>query len=229
VTGGDERSITVAYPSDYRVEELAGRTVSFHVVVKDVREKRLPPVDDDFARTVGRFETLLDLRVKLRSALEAQAKAAGRRRLEEEIIGELVRRHQFELPESMVEARLAQICTRLSEGQGTREPRLDENEVRSAYRPVVEAQLRAGLILGAIAEKEGIEVSAEEVQVRVAAIAERSGKDPAKLAQDLSETEALSRIEDDIWLEKVHDFIVNASDVDTEFVDTTAGETDDTA
>lgn len=219
VSIGDEKTVAVTYPKDYNVESLAGRTVSFRVKVKDVKQKLLPALTDDFARTVGRFETLLDLRVKVRNALEAQAKAAARRRLEEEIVTELTKRHSFELPASMIESRLTRIRERLSERNGGDGRDLDEDEIRKAFGPIVEAQLRGALILEAVAEKEGVEITQSDIDARVAEIGERHGKDPVKLAEDLKGTDALSRIQDDLWLEKVHDFLVRVSKVETELVE----------
>jgi len=219
VNPGDEKKVTVTYPDDHHVEALAGKTIPFLVAVKDVNEKRLPPVDDDLARRIGRFETLLDLRVKIRSSLEAEAKAAARRRLEEEIVAELVKRHPFALPESLVEDRIARMLERLKKSGQADGKEIDESEFRGAYLQVVEHQLRSGLILGALAEKHGIEVKTEELEARVALIAEQHGREPADLMKDLKDTDALSRIEDDIWLAKVHDLIVGFSNVTTEEIE----------
>jgi len=97
--------------------------------------------------------------------------------------------------------------------------RPNEDEFRKVYRPVVEHQLKASLLLGMIAEKHGITVGKADVEKRVAALAARQGKDAAALMKDLEGTEALSRIEDDVWLERVHAHLVAISKVTTELVD----------
>jgi FKBP-type peptidyl-prolyl cis-trans isomerase (trigger factor) len=84
------------------------------------------------------------------------------------------------------------------------------------YRPVVEHQLKAGLLLGKIAEKHGTEVTREDVEARVGQIAEAQGRKPDELVNDLAGTDALSQIEDELWLEKVHEFLVSVSNVKTE-------------
>ena len=91
---GEDKTVAVKYPDDFQTESLAGREVSFVISVKDVRQKRLPSVDDDFAKACGPFETLLDLRVRVRTALEERAKSWARSRLEEEIVREIIEAHR---------------------------------------------------------------------------------------------------------------------------------------
>jgi trigger factor len=218
VAAGDEKTVTLAFPEDHRVAEVAGKNVLFAVKVKEVREKRLPPVDDAFARVAGGCETLLELRVKVRNTLEAQARAFARGRLEEEIVDAIIKRNPFELSERLVEERLTEMYGDATEGR-TAEDKPDESEFRRVYRPVVEHQLKASLLLGTIAEKYGIAVGEADVEQRVALLAARQGKDAGELLKDLKGTDALSRIEDDIWLEKVHGHLVAISKVTTELVD----------
>ena len=218
VSAGDEKTVTLAFPEGHGVKDVAGKSVPFAVKVKEVREKRLPPVDDAFAKAVAGCETVLDLRVRVRNSLEAQARAFARGRLEQEIIDAILERNPFELPECLVEERLGEMYRRASEGRSDEDkPKVEE--FRSVYRPVVEHQLKASLLLGMIAEKHGVEVGEADVQQRVAALAARQGKDPAQLAADLKGTDALSQIEDEVWLSKVHEHLVRISKVTTEMVD----------
>lgn len=218
VRPGEEKTAVLTFPEDHRVAEIAGKSVPFAVRVKDVRVKRLPPVDDAFARAAARCETVLELRVKVRNALEAQARAFARGRLEEEIVDAILSRNPFELPECLVEERMADMYRGATEGREDAE-KPDESDFRRVYRPVVEHQLKASVLLGTIAEKHGITVTPADIEQRVAALAAGQGKSPTELLNDLKDTEALSRIEDDIWLEKVHGHLVAISKVKTELVD----------
>ncbi len=227
---GEDKTVAVKYPDDFQVESLAGREVSFAISVKDVRQKRLPVVDDDFAKACGPFETMLDLRVRVRNALEGRAKSWARNRLEEEIVREIIERNPFTLPECLVENRLRRTYWRTTQqqeggnaggsepGDGAGPP--DDLEVPAefadAYRPVVEHQLKAGLLLGTIAKKHGTEVTKEDIDARMSQIAESQGRKPDELLNDLADTDALSQIEDELWLEKVHEFLVSVSNVKTE-------------
>ncbi len=227
---GEDKTVAVSYPDDFQVESLAGREVSFAISVKDVRQKRLPAVDDDFAKACGPFETMLDLRVRVRNALEGRAKSWARNRLEEEIVRELIERNPFTLPECLVENRLRRTYWRTTQqgetgkaggsepGDGAGPP--DDLEVPAdfadVYRPVVEHQLKAGLLLGKVAEKHGTDVTTEDIETRMGQIAEAQGRKPDELLNDLAGTDALSQIEDELWLEKVHEFLVSVSNVKTE-------------
>jgi len=229
---GDELTATVHYPDDFRVEELAGKDIAFRVALKDVRQKRLPAVDDDFAKACGPFETLLDLRVRVRDTLEGRAKAWARNRLEEEIVKEIIERNPFTLPECLVEDRIRQTFWRATQreiaaaGQDTTKPGEEPEgppsdlevpeDYAKVYRPVIEHQLKAGLILGKIAEKHGTEVTKEDIEKRVGQIAEAQGRKQDELLEDLAGTDALSQLEDELWLEKVHEFLVGVSKITTE-------------
>ncbi len=224
---GEGRTAAVKYPEDFQVESLAGREVSFAISVKDVRQKRLPVVDDDFAKACGPFETMLDLRVRVRNALEARAKSWARNRLEEDIVRELIKRNPFTLPECLMEDRLKRTYWRTTQQQDGSAERGDAadgppddlevpEEFTKAYGPVVEHQLKAGLLLGKIAKKHGTSVTKEDIEARVGQIAEAQGRKPDELISDLADTDALSQIEDELWLEKVHEFLVNISNVKTE-------------
>ena len=226
VSSGEEKTVSVKYPDDFQVESLAGREVSFALTIKDVRQKRLPAIDDDFAKACGPFETVLDLRVRVRNALEARAKSWARSRLEEEIVRAIIERNPFELPECLMEERLKRTYWRSTQqggagqqqGQETDEPADLEvpEEFAKVYRPVVEHQLKAGLLLGKIAEKHGTAVTKEDIETRVGQVAEAQGRKPDELLSDLAGTDAISQIEDELWLEKIHEFLVSVSNVTTE-------------
>jgi trigger factor len=224
---GDEKTVTVKYPDDFHNASLAGKDVTFAISVKDVRAKLLPALNDDFAKSVGSFQTLLDLRVRVRSGLEGRAKAWARNRLEEDIVRELVERNPIVLPDCLVEERLKRMYARAerrSRGEETAAESAEESyedvvvpeEFAKVYRPVVEQQLKAGLLLGKVAEKHGTEVTSGDVEERVAEIAEAQGSTKEELMKDLAGTDALSQLEDEIWLEKVHELLVSLSNVTTE-------------
>ena len=164
----------------------------------------------------------------MRNALEARAKSWARGRLEEEIVRAIIERNPFELPECLMEERLKKTYWRTTQqgeargagtpGQLTGPP--DDLEVpeefAKVYNPVVAHQLKAGLLLGKIAEKHGTEVTREDIEKRVGQIAEAQGRKPDELINDLADTDALSQIEDELWLEKVHELLVSVSNVKTE-------------
>ncbi len=216
---GEEKKVAIPFPADSGVKELAGKTVNFDVTVKEVREKRMPPVDDAFAKKAADAETVLDLRVKVRNSLESQARAYARRRLEEELVHTLLEKNPFELPECLVRERLDLMRERMQSRRPEGAPPIDQSEFDEVYKPVVVHQLKAGLLLGAIAEKHGLEVSEDDVRKRITEIAESEGRDPEQLIKDLEGSELIDQLRDDLWLSKVHEFALSLSKVTTEEVE----------
>ena len=211
-----EATVAIPFPEDSGVKELAGKTVNFRVTVRDVREKMLPPVDDAFAKKATGAETVLDMRVKVRNSLESQAKAFARRRLEEDLDKKLIEKNPFELPECLVRERLDLMRERVQSRQPEGSPEIEQGQFDEVYRQVVEHQLRAGLLLGAIAEKHDVEVDDSDVRRRVTEVAESQGKDPEQLMKDLEGSDMLDQLKDDLWLSKVYEMAIGFSSVKTE-------------
>ncbi|MBD3349631.1 MAG: trigger factor [Candidatus Eisenbacteria bacterium] len=211
-----ETTVAVTFPEQSSVKELAGGTVSFAVTVRDVREKRLPAVDDEFAKKAAGAETVLDLRVKVRNSLEKQAKDFARRRLEDDLVKELIEKNPFELPECLVRDRLDLMLERFQSRQPEGASEIDRTQFEEVYKPVVVRQLRAGLLLGAIAEKHDIDVDESDVRERVTEVAESQGKDPGQFMKDLEGSDLIDQLKDDLWLSKVHEFALGLSRITTE-------------
>ncbi len=174
---GARLSMRVPYPEDYANRNLAGKTADFEVEVLDLRAKDLPPLDDDFARDHGRSETLAELRGKIREDLERQAVERAERTVREALVEQLLARHQFEVPESMVTRRadaiLSSLEVRLPEGVDQERAM---TELRAQVRPTAERDVRVDLLLDAIAEHEKISVTDDDVSAEIAAVATREGQ-----------------------------------------------------
>ena len=188
--------LVVTYPADYANPGLAGKTVHFEVDVKAIRAKELPPLDDDFARDHGRSESLAELRAKVRADLEREAKERADAAVREAVLGELVGRYAFDVPRSLVERRaeamLQGLDVRGAEGPD-RERALAE--LRAQLEPRAENQVRAELLLDAIATREGITVSDAEVSAEVNALVarERHVSDRVRAFYERPETRAALR------------------------------------
>jgi trigger factor len=171
---GTRLSLRVPYPADYGNPGLAGKTAEFAVEIKDIRTKELPPLDDDFARDHGRCDSLVELRARLRADLERDAAARADDAVREAIIDQLLERHTFEVPASMAERRAEALAStldlRLPEGP-ERERAL--GEVRTQLLPRAERQVRAELLLDAIAARDGVAVADEELTAEIEAMAMR--------------------------------------------------------
>lgn len=171
---GAHLSLRVTYPADYANAGLAGKSAEFEVEIKDLRVKELPPLDDDFARDHGRCDSLGELRARIRTDLEQTARARADDAVRDAVLEQALGRHSFEVPPTLVERRsealLGTLDARLPEG-ADRERALAE--IRTQVRPRAEQQVRAELLLDAIAEHGGVTVSEAEIEAEMEAIAGR--------------------------------------------------------
>jgi trigger factor len=171
---GAQLSLKVPYPADYANAGLAGQTVDFELEIKELRTKELPALDDEFARDHGRCDTLVELRARIRADLEREATERADDAVREGVLEQLLARHAFEVPPSLVDRRTEAIAAsfeaRLPRGP-ERERALEE--LRNRLRPGAERQVRAELLLDAIATQDDVEVSEDDVRSEIEAIATR--------------------------------------------------------
>ena len=175
INAGEERKVKFAYREDLPNEELAGKTEHFEVKAREVRERTLPEVDDEFAKDLGeQFETLEDLRNNIREQVAGRWDYMGQQRERSELIGQLIEKNAFELPGSMVENYLQsmrQQDQKQSHGQNSdrgHEPSEEERE--NAVR-----RLKSFLLTEAVRKKADISVSDEELEAHLEERANATG------------------------------------------------------
>jgi trigger factor len=175
----EEKEIEVPFPEDYGYKKWAGKTVSFLVKIKEIKEKVLPPLDDEFAKDLGDYASLEDLKAKLKEEIEKEKELMLDRQLKDQMIEQLIQANSFEIPESMVveqaKALVSDTKLRLA-GQGIALKNLNipEEKLQEDYREVAQKQVRTYLILEKIAAQEGITVTDEEADERLQSISERT-------------------------------------------------------
>ena len=170
--GGDQRKVSVPFPDDYPAEEVAGKTAEFDVTVKEVREKELPELNDDFAAEASEFETLDELRADISDKIEQILDRQIAERFREAALDKAVEGATVELPDPVVEARAAEMWRRV-ERQLQRQGMEPENylqlqgktreEMIEQARPDAERALKREAVLEAIADAEGIEITEEDL------------------------------------------------------------------
>ena len=214
---GDDRTFAVKYPEEFGDQRLAGKSFSYQVHVKAVKQKSLPELNDDFAKEVGDFAGLDELKQKIRERLEYEKRQEAEREAKDKIVDELVKGHPFEVPESLVEH---QIDLRLERGlralaaQGMRTEdmkRMDFNRLRAAQREAAEREVRASLLLEKIAEAEQIQVSDEEIENEVLALASQTKQPVEAVRARLAREGALDRIRHRLRNDKALDFLYGKS------------------
>lgn len=182
---GARLSLQIPYPADHPNPDLAGKTVEFDVEIRELRAKELPSLDDDFARDHGRCESLAELRGRIRADLERQAATRADDVVREGVLDQVVARHTFEVPPSLVERRTRAIISTLDVRLP---PGADQEkalaEVAAQVRPRADRQVRSEMILDEMARRDGVEVSDAEVGAEVEALA-ASQKDAAARVRSL--------------------------------------------
>jgi trigger factor len=180
----DEKTFTVDYPPNFSAKGLAGKKVEYTAKVSAVRIKELPELDDDWAQSLSdEIESLEQLRAKIRSDLEQQVKNESGNRMRADLIRKLVDAHPFELPERLVEHqtehRLEQVVhDMIGQGIDPRNPELDWDKARGSLKEQASYDLRSSLLLERVAEANKIEVSDQEIDDEINAIADASRQTP---------------------------------------------------
>jgi trigger factor len=169
----------VSFPEDYGFSKWAGKTISFHVKIKEIKEKVLPLLDDEFAKDLGDYSSLEDLKAQLKKEIEREKELALEQKLKDQMVDQLLQVTPFEVPESLeeeqVKALVSDIKLKLStQGLDLEKIGLTEEKLQEDYREAAKKQVRTFLILEKIASHEGMTVSDEEVEERLKVISERA-------------------------------------------------------
>jgi len=206
-TAGDEREVEVSFPEDYESEELAGRNAQFDVRVTEVKSKRLPDLDDEFAAEAGGFDTLAELREDVANRLKEIDGRAIEREFEQGVLDAAVDNAQVEIPEKLVHARahelLEETLTALARQGISKEAYLqvagkDEETLAHEAEPDAEQALKREAVLAAIVEAEGIVPTDEDVRAALEPTAERAGSSAEELMERLRADDRLERIRSDV-------------------------------
>jgi trigger factor len=174
----EEKEIEVSFPEDYRYQKWAGKTISFHVKIKEVKEKILPPLDDEFAKDLGDYSSFEELRTKLKGEIEKEKELALEQQLKDRVVDQLLEANPFEVPESLVEEQAKTLVsdTKLrlaAQGVDIKNLGITEEKLQEDYRAVAQRQVKTFLILERIAVQEGILATDEEAEARLQEMAER--------------------------------------------------------
>jgi trigger factor len=216
-SAGDERTFDVNYPEDTQDKRLAGKTFTYVVKVQSIKQKSLPELNDEFAKQLGEFQTLDDVRKTIREQMEAERKHEAEHAAKEKLVGELIQRNDFEVPDSMVEQ---QIDIRLERGlralaaQGlTAEQmkKMDLNRLRVGQREQAVHDVKAALLLERVAEEENVQVSDDELNHELQALAKQSKQTSEAVRARLTRDGGLDRIRTRIRNEKTLEFLYRQS------------------
>ncbi len=214
VNPGDEKTFPIHFPEDYTVAEMADTDVTYSVAVKEVRRRVLPELDDEFAKDVGEFESLSALRDRVRTDLQAEADENATRQLRGDVLKQLAERITFELPTSLIDReidrRLEEFARQLmQQNVDPRQAGIDWGQFREAQREPARAGVASALVLDAIARREGLVVTEQEIDQEIERFATRAGRTPAAFRAQFEKEGAIGRLVAGLRREKAVDLALS--------------------
>jgi len=212
----ESKEFEISYPEDYGQEKLAGKTVKFRMQLKAIRRKELPELNDEFAKDLGDFNTLDELRDAVRKNIFHERESAAQRKAKDELIDRLVEAHDFPVPEVFLDRQIeAEMETRLrqlaSNGVDVAKLKLDWNKVKESQRPKALHDVKASLLLDKVAERESIVATQDEVDREIQQIARTEREPVAAIRKKLDKSGAIGRIANHIRTEKTLNLLFEQS------------------
>ena len=216
-SAGEEKTFEVKYPEDSSDKRLAGQTFDYTVKVLSLKQKSLLELNDEFAKELGEFSSIEDVKKRIRENMEEEKRHTAEHEAKDKLVAELVKRNDFEVPEAMVDR---QIDVRLERGlralaaQGMRAEdmkKMDLNRLRAGQRDQAVQEVKASLLLDKIADAENIEVSDEEINHEIEALATQTKQTSEAVRARLTRDGALDRIRNRIRNEKTLNFLYHQS------------------
>jgi trigger factor len=203
--------------------EMAGETISFSVLLKEVKAKKLPALDDDFAKTVGEFDSLDDLKAELHDRLEGARAQMAKDELRGLVLEALVDASDLDAPVKLVdqefEHRLHHFEEDLSKAGMTMadyeaQVGSTELEIRADMRSSISRGIKAELLLEQVAREQNVDVTEEDIGRELAIAAARSGQDVQELAKQVVESGRLSSVAADIMRRKALDYVIESATIE---------------
>jgi trigger factor len=221
LSAGGEKSFVTHFPEDYAVKEMASTDVAYKVKVTEVRRKALPELDDEFAKDVGDFESLVALRERVRTDMQADAEHHAKQHVRNDLMKQLAQRVTFELPASLVDReidrRLEEFARRLMEQNvDPRQAGIDWAQFREAQRESARTAVAGALVLDEIARRENLTVSSEDVDKEVEQFAARSGRTPPAVRAQLEKEGGLARLTAGLRRDRAVDFAMSRAKMTTD-------------
>lgn len=212
MTPGEEKEFEVAYPDDYGSDRLRGKRVTFRLTLKMIRKKDLPEMNDDFAKDLGDFQNLDEVRIEMRKRILAEREFSAQSAAKNRLVEKLVEMHDFPVPETYVERQIElsieqQVRQLAASGVDPRNLKIDWEKARQNQREKAIGDVKASLLLDRIAEREGIAAMNDEVDREVQRIARQDREMVAAVRRRLEKDGSLGRIASHIRTQKTLDFL----------------------
>ncbi|MBI2083604.1 MAG: trigger factor [Deltaproteobacteria bacterium] len=219
IMAGEKRPIDVTYPGDWTDKNTAGKTVRYEVTLKELKSKKLPDLNDDFAKDLGSFNNLQELKDKVKAQMGEEKEIREKNHLARQVVEKLQEKNQITVPQGMIEMELdlmfrQWLASIRAENQFTQE-QIHAAQEEFFKKNEEEAKLRVigGLLFDGISKKEGIAVTLEEVEKRIEELATRSGQPFETLKKQYQEKNLYPGIEASLREEKTLDFVLSKAKI----------------
>lgn len=193
-----EHEINVTFPEEYHAEDLAGKDAMFKVTIKEIKEKELPELDDDFAQDVSEFDTLDEYKESIRATIEEGKVRENKTAIENEIVDKIIEEASMEIPEPMIQTQTSQLVEDMAQrmqqqglsiDQYLQITGMDVNQLFENFRPQALKRIQSRLVLEAIVKAEDIKASEEDFQKEIENMAKMYGVEADKVKEMIGENE----------------------------------------
>ena len=214
----EEKEIEISFAEDYGYKKWAGKTISFHVKIKEIKEKVLPSLDDEFAKDLGDYSSLEELKLKLKAEIEKEKERALERQLKDQMVNQLLQVNFFEIPDSLVEEQAKALAsdTKLrlaTQGVDLKNLGVSEEKLQQDYQEMARKQVRTFLILEKIADQEGITVTDGETEDRLREISERTRQKFDVVKRYYEKNGLIPEVKAGIMSEKTLNFLLQKANI----------------
>ena len=218
---GDELDVNVTFPEEYHAQDLAGKPAVFKVRINEIKTKELPDLDDDFAQDISEFDTLAEYKESVKKQLTESKEAEAKRTQEDEAVQKIIDDSQMEIPDAMVRTQVGSMvedfANRLAQQGLGFEQYLQftgnsMEQLQEQMRPEAMKRIQASLVLEAVAAKENIQISDEDVEAEIDKMAGMYHMDVAELKEIMGDAER-ENIKRDLSIQKAVRLIMDSTEV----------------
>lgn len=213
---GEKRQTRVTLPEAWADKNLAGKSIDYDLTVKQIKQKKVPELNDDFAKDVGPFESLDALKAKIKEDVARGKEQAAKNKLRRDVIDKLIAENDFMVPEAMIQIEMEDMFRRFEGNLRAQNITLEQagitvEDFYAKNRDEAVHRVRGALIFDAVARKENISVTAEEIDKRVEEMAKLAGQQAPVWKKYFREHNMLGRVEGALLEEKALDFVLSLS------------------
>jgi trigger factor len=217
---GETKELSVRFPDNYNVPDLAGKDVVFTVTVKEIKVRKLPELNDEFATTVNPdVDSLEKLKEKIKKELISDAEIFNKEAFYDKLLKKFIEENPFDLPVSIIDEQSKNLAERAirnycrSYGLDYNKMGIGVDKIKEHYKKDAIAQTKAAIILNAIAEKENITVTDEDVEAKMAEYAAALNMPVEEYKETVNKNGTINNIKNNILMDKVYDFLCSVNKV----------------